>query len=91
MDAASTGAQLEILLRIHSLILPPATSIYQQSEKELYAWFPTGHRLRLTLLDAKQRPIAQLRLLRPKGDDDLSGIFEVLKESAILFPEGAYI
>jgi len=75
------------LLRIHAFTLPPATSL-QSKRGEIVAWFPTGHRLRLLLVDPAKQEIAENFLVRPERDADLSEFFKVPAINDTGYPEG---
>ncbi|MEI6070885.1 MAG: hypothetical protein WCS31_03770 [Verrucomicrobiae bacterium] len=77
----------ETLLRIHAFTLPPATSL-QSKRGEIVAWFPTGHRLRLLLVDPAKQEIAENFLVRPERDADLSEFFKVPAINDTGYPEG---
>jgi hypothetical protein len=77
----------ETLLRIHNFTLPPAHAL-QSMQGEIVAWFPTGHRLRLQLLDPTKQRVAEKNLVRPERDTDLSSLFKMPAVSDTGYPEG---
>jgi len=78
----------ETLLRIYAFALPPATSL-QSKSGEIVAWFPTGHRHRLLLVDPAKQEIAENFLVRPERDTDLSALFKAPAVNDTGYPEGA--
>lgn len=87
MTGQSEPQPSDILLRIHAFTLPPATAL-QSMAGEIIAWFPSGHRLRLLLVDPEKQRVAEKNLVRPERDMDLTSLFKALATNDTGYPEG---